>query len=303
MLHKAWNSKGEMPYCFARSSIKFQGHTGQNITDFDPNWAFPYYRPVAAFKSLRFALLFFLIFIYLFIYLFILFYFYFYFYFILFFFFWGGGGLEHAVLCNEYGQSTGSKPSCREYCPCCLQQWCAILSLCKYWHRGETAYYRRWVLSLGISTTSLGRLFHGVMGTAINFSYKYHRSLEISSPIIDFFIIRCCKIYLWYPLRNDMQFPKQCKNFISIIKFGCRRLRSDTVDEINHMSQQLYQYGVITHVAYDTCTPHLLTLVNLSLSIVSHVTEDIVQAIRLEKVFLPEFRTNMRKPKARTMVG
>ena len=56
MLHKAWNSKGEMPYCFPRSSIKFQGHTGQNITDFDPDWAFPDYRPVAAFKSLRFAL-------------------------------------------------------------------------------------------------------------------------------------------------------------------------------------------------------------------------------------------------------
>ena len=58
MLHKAWNSKGEMPYCFLRSSIKFQGHTVKNITDFDPNWAFPDYRPVAAFKSPRFALLF-----------------------------------------------------------------------------------------------------------------------------------------------------------------------------------------------------------------------------------------------------
>ena len=45
-----------MPYCFPRSSIKFQGHTIQKITDFDPNWAFPDYRPVAAFKSLRFAL-------------------------------------------------------------------------------------------------------------------------------------------------------------------------------------------------------------------------------------------------------
>ena len=56
MLHKAWNSKEEMPYCFPRSSIEFQGHTGQNITDFYPNWAFPNYRPVAAFKSLRFAL-------------------------------------------------------------------------------------------------------------------------------------------------------------------------------------------------------------------------------------------------------
>ena len=57
MLHKDWNSKGEMLYRFPRSSIKFQGHTVQNITDFDPNWAFPDYRPVAAFKSLRFALL------------------------------------------------------------------------------------------------------------------------------------------------------------------------------------------------------------------------------------------------------
>ena len=57
MLHKAWNSKGEVPYCFPKSSIKFQGHTGQNITAFDPNLAFPDYRPVAAFKSLRFALL------------------------------------------------------------------------------------------------------------------------------------------------------------------------------------------------------------------------------------------------------
>ena len=56
MLHKAWNSKGDMLYCFPRSSIKFQGYTVQNITDFDPNWAFPDYRPVAAFKSLGFAL-------------------------------------------------------------------------------------------------------------------------------------------------------------------------------------------------------------------------------------------------------
>ena len=56
MLHKAWNSKGEMPYCFPMSSIRFQGHMVQNITDFDPNWAFPDYKPVAAFKSLRYAL-------------------------------------------------------------------------------------------------------------------------------------------------------------------------------------------------------------------------------------------------------
>ena len=53
-----WNAlSGEMPYRFRRSSIKFQGHTGQNITDLDSNWAFADYRPVAAFKSLRFALL------------------------------------------------------------------------------------------------------------------------------------------------------------------------------------------------------------------------------------------------------
>ena len=57
MLHKAWGNMEEVPYCFARSSIKFQGHTGQNITDFDPNWEFLDYRQVAAFKSLRFALL------------------------------------------------------------------------------------------------------------------------------------------------------------------------------------------------------------------------------------------------------
>ena len=56
MLHKAWNSKGEMLYCFPRSSIEFQGHTVQNITNFYRNWAFPDYWPVAAFKSLRFAL-------------------------------------------------------------------------------------------------------------------------------------------------------------------------------------------------------------------------------------------------------
>ena len=53
---KLETAKERCPIWFSRSSIKFQGHTGQNITDFDPNWAFPDYRPVAAFKSLRFAL-------------------------------------------------------------------------------------------------------------------------------------------------------------------------------------------------------------------------------------------------------
>ena len=41
MINKAWSSIGEVPYCFSRSSIKFQGHTGQNIANFNPNWAFP----------------------------------------------------------------------------------------------------------------------------------------------------------------------------------------------------------------------------------------------------------------------
>ena len=31
----------EVPYCFSRSSVKFQGHTAKKFVDFDPNWAFP----------------------------------------------------------------------------------------------------------------------------------------------------------------------------------------------------------------------------------------------------------------------
>ena len=30
-----------MPYCFLRSSIKFQGHIALKIVEFDSNWAFP----------------------------------------------------------------------------------------------------------------------------------------------------------------------------------------------------------------------------------------------------------------------
>ena len=41
MMHKACTVIEEVPYCFSRSSIKFQGQTGQKIADFDPNWAFP----------------------------------------------------------------------------------------------------------------------------------------------------------------------------------------------------------------------------------------------------------------------
>ena len=41
MLHKAWSSIEEVPYCFSRSSVKFQGHTALKINKFDPDWAFP----------------------------------------------------------------------------------------------------------------------------------------------------------------------------------------------------------------------------------------------------------------------
>ena len=37
----AQSSKEEVPYCFSRSFVKFQGHTWQKTTNFDPNWAFP----------------------------------------------------------------------------------------------------------------------------------------------------------------------------------------------------------------------------------------------------------------------
>ena len=40
MMHKAWSSIEEVPYCFSRSSVKFQGHTALKIVEFDPNWAF-----------------------------------------------------------------------------------------------------------------------------------------------------------------------------------------------------------------------------------------------------------------------
>ena len=41
MLHKAWSTIEEVPYCFWRSSVKFQGHTALKIIKFDPNWVFP----------------------------------------------------------------------------------------------------------------------------------------------------------------------------------------------------------------------------------------------------------------------
>ena len=41
MMHKAWSNIEEVPYCFSMSSDKFRGHTGQKITNFDPNWSCP----------------------------------------------------------------------------------------------------------------------------------------------------------------------------------------------------------------------------------------------------------------------
>ena len=41
MLYKAWSSIEEVPYCFSRSSVKFQGHTALKIVEFDSDWAFP----------------------------------------------------------------------------------------------------------------------------------------------------------------------------------------------------------------------------------------------------------------------
>ena len=41
MMHRAWSGIVEVPYCFSRSYVKFQGHTALKIFEFDPNWAFP----------------------------------------------------------------------------------------------------------------------------------------------------------------------------------------------------------------------------------------------------------------------
>ena len=41
MMHKAWSRIEEVPYCFSRPYVKFQGHTALKIVEFDPKWAFP----------------------------------------------------------------------------------------------------------------------------------------------------------------------------------------------------------------------------------------------------------------------
>ena len=37
MIHKAWSNIDEVPYCFWRSFVNFQGHTALKIVEFDPN--------------------------------------------------------------------------------------------------------------------------------------------------------------------------------------------------------------------------------------------------------------------------
>ena len=41
IMHTAGSSIEEVPCCFSRSSVKFQGHTALKIVEFDPGWAFP----------------------------------------------------------------------------------------------------------------------------------------------------------------------------------------------------------------------------------------------------------------------
>ena len=37
MMHKGWSSIEEVPFCFSRSAVKFQGHIALKIVEFDPN--------------------------------------------------------------------------------------------------------------------------------------------------------------------------------------------------------------------------------------------------------------------------
>ena len=41
MMHRAWSSIVEVPYCWSKSYVKFQGHMALKIVEFYPNWAFP----------------------------------------------------------------------------------------------------------------------------------------------------------------------------------------------------------------------------------------------------------------------
>ena len=41
MMYNVWGSIEEVPYGFSMWCVKFKGHTGDKITDFDQNWVFP----------------------------------------------------------------------------------------------------------------------------------------------------------------------------------------------------------------------------------------------------------------------
>ena len=53
MMHKAWSSIEEVPYCFSRSSVKFQGHMEQKNIDFDQIGRFRTVTPVWIHQWLR----------------------------------------------------------------------------------------------------------------------------------------------------------------------------------------------------------------------------------------------------------
>ena len=55
MMHKAWCSTEEVPYCFSRSSTKFEGHMDRKMDGLNPILS-KITRLVAAIKSLKFAL-------------------------------------------------------------------------------------------------------------------------------------------------------------------------------------------------------------------------------------------------------
>ena len=38
MINKGWHSIEDVPYCFLKSFIKFQGHTGWKVDNFNPIW-------------------------------------------------------------------------------------------------------------------------------------------------------------------------------------------------------------------------------------------------------------------------
>ena len=52
MVHNAWHSIEDVSYCFSRSSIKFQGHTGQKIRRLWPESSFSWLTSVGRYKWL-----------------------------------------------------------------------------------------------------------------------------------------------------------------------------------------------------------------------------------------------------------